>query len=102
MTEQKTKLFDEWITDLLREFGYDVVTGNADRNDYERTIIYDRSGNDAAAKIFGDIIRCGNIQKETLVSDDPEAELLNYNMEIKSDFTLIVGRNFNGRYVIGN
>jgi len=88
--------------ELLRGFGYDAVTGNADRNDYEKTLIYDWSGTDSAAKIFGDIIRCTNIKTEAHAADDTVVDSPVYNMELKSDFTLIIGRNFNGRYVIGN
>jgi anionic cell wall polymer biosynthesis LytR-Cps2A-Psr (LCP) family protein len=88
--------------ELLRGFGYDVISiRNADRNDYEKTEIIDRSGYDEVVKTFGDIIRCGNIKTETPVRDDPEAGLTIQNFEYRSDFTLIIGRDFNGRYVSG-
>jgi anionic cell wall polymer biosynthesis LytR-Cps2A-Psr (LCP) family protein len=88
--------------ELLRGFGYDVISiGNADRNDYEETEIVDRSGYDEVVKTFGDIIRCENIRTETPVRDDPEAGLNMQNFEYRSDFTLIIGRDFNGRYVSG-
>jgi anionic cell wall polymer biosynthesis LytR-Cps2A-Psr (LCP) family protein len=85
--------------DLLRGFGYDVISiGNADRNDYEKTEIIDRSGYDEAAKTFGGIIRCGNILTETPVQDNQDTEL---NLDYRSDFTLIIGKDFDGRYVLG-
>jgi anionic cell wall polymer biosynthesis LytR-Cps2A-Psr (LCP) family protein len=88
--------------ELLQGFGYDVISiGNADRNDYERTEIIDRSGYDEMAKIFGDFIRCDNIKVEAPVRDDPEPDLNLQNFEYRSDFTLIIGRDFNGRYVSG-
>jgi anionic cell wall polymer biosynthesis LytR-Cps2A-Psr (LCP) family protein len=88
--------------ELLRGFGYDVISaGNADRNDYEKTGIIDRSGYDEAAKIFGEVIRCGNIRAETPAQNNPE-EINIQNLEYRSDFTLIIGRDFNGRYVLEN
>jgi hypothetical protein len=88
--------------ELLRGFGYDVISiGNADRNDYEQTEIIDRSGYDEVARTFGDIIRCDNIRIEAPVRDNPETELNLQNFEYRSDFTVIIGRDFNGRYVSG-
>lgn len=88
--------------ELLRGFGYDVISiGNADRNDYEKTEIVDRSGYDEVVKTFGDVIRCGNIRTETPVPVNPEPDLNTQNFEYRSDFTLIIGRDFNGRYVSG-
>ena len=91
--------------ELLRGFGYDIISiGNADRNDYAQTRIIDRSGYPESARSFGDIIRCRNIEFETLVPDDsvPEMDLESRNHEYKADFILILGRDFNERYVTGN
>jgi anionic cell wall polymer biosynthesis LytR-Cps2A-Psr (LCP) family protein len=92
--------------ELLRGFGYDVISiGNAGRNDYEKTEIIDRSGYGDVVRILGDIIRCGNIRSESSILDNPaenlEGELNIQNFEYRSDFTLIIGRDFNGRYVSG-
>jgi anionic cell wall polymer biosynthesis LytR-Cps2A-Psr (LCP) family protein len=90
--------------DLLRGFGYDVIAiGNADRNDYEATEIIDRSGYDAMVRTFADIIRCRNIRFDDRAAENIEMELeLNIqNLEYRSDFTLIIGKDFNGRYVTG-
>jgi len=51
---------------------------------------------------FAGIIRCGNINFEAPIQDNPEEALIIQNVEYRSDFTLIIGRDFNGRYVIGN
>jgi len=86
--------------ELFRGFGYDIISiGNADRNDYERTLIIDRSGYREMAVAFGDIIRCSNIR-----FDDPEQAELDHDFIIQSfvyraDFTIILGRDFNGRIV---
>jgi hypothetical protein len=53
------------------------------------------------AKTLGDIIRCTNIRIEAPVRDNPETELSLQNFEYRADFTLIIGRDFNGRYVSG-
>jgi calcineurin-like phosphoesterase len=90
--------------ELLRSFGYDVISiGNADRNTYETTEIIDRTGSESMAKTFAGIIRCENIRQEDLAAEISEEELMNIqNFEYRADFTLIIGRDFNGRYVTGN
>jgi anionic cell wall polymer biosynthesis LytR-Cps2A-Psr (LCP) family protein len=90
--------------ELLRGFGYDVISiGNADRSDYEKTEIIDRSGYDEVVRTLGGIIRCENIRSEVPLPDNPadnlDGELNIQNFEYRSDFTLIIGRDFNGRYV---
>jgi anionic cell wall polymer biosynthesis LytR-Cps2A-Psr (LCP) family protein len=88
--------------ELLRGFGYDVISiGNANRSDYEVTEIIDRSGFSDVVQTFGDIIRCRNIRSEAPQQDNPETELEFQNFEFRSDFTLIIGRDFDGRYVTG-
>jgi anionic cell wall polymer biosynthesis LytR-Cps2A-Psr (LCP) family protein len=90
--------------DLLRGFGYDVIAiGNADRNDYEATEVIDRSGYEAMARTFAEIIRCRNIRSDTRNEEALELgiEINIQNLEYRSDFTLIIGKDFNGRYVTG-
>ncbi|MDR3122410.1 MAG: LCP family protein [Treponema sp.] len=90
--------------DLLRGFGYDVISiGNADRNDRETTEIVDRSGHDAMVRTFADIIRCRNIRFDSQAAENIELgiEINIQNLEYRSDFTLILGKDFNGRYVTG-
>jgi anionic cell wall polymer biosynthesis LytR-Cps2A-Psr (LCP) family protein len=89
--------------DLLSGFGYDIIsTGNADNSNYQKTVIYDRSGYEEEVKSFADIIRCRNIRSEIPLPDDDEMELSLQSFEYRSDFTLILGSDFNGRYVTGN
>ena len=86
--------------ELFRGFGYDVISvSNADRNDYDRTLVIDRSGYQEMARAFGELIRCRNIRFDSPDQENPELDLLIQNFEYRSDFTLILGRDFNGRYV---
>ena len=90
--------------DLFRDFGYDVISvGNADRNDHERTLIIDRSGHHEMARAFGDLIRCRNIRFETPyyldLGNGAGHQNFIHQSAHQSDFTLILGRDFNGRYV---
>ena len=88
--------------EMLRSFGYDVISiGNADRNNYENTEIIRRSADEITVRDFADLIRCINIRRED-VSQDELDEAGIQNVEYKADITLIIGRNFNGRYVNGN
>jgi len=89
--------------EILRGFGYDIISiGNAEHSDYEKTIIIDRSGIEGVVRNFAGIIRCGNISFDAPLRDNAEGDLVLQNVEYRSDFTLIIGRDFNGRYVIGN
>jgi len=89
--------------EVLRGFGYDIISiGNADHTSYEKTVIIDRSGVEGIARNFAGIIRCTNINFESHNGDNPEGEFVMQNLEYRSDFTLIIGRDFNGRYVVGN
>jgi anionic cell wall polymer biosynthesis LytR-Cps2A-Psr (LCP) family protein len=86
--------------ELYRGFGYDVISiGNAPHTSYENTVIIDRSGVEGTAESFAGIIRCKNIIKENSGRESPEAM---QNIEYRADFTIIIGRDFNGRYVTGN
>jgi anionic cell wall polymer biosynthesis LytR-Cps2A-Psr (LCP) family protein len=85
--------------ELLRGFGYDIINiGNADRSDYQSTVIIDRSGYEDMARAFGEIINCRNIRLDT-VPEDSELEMDIWNYEYRADFTLVLGRDFNERYV---
>jgi anionic cell wall polymer biosynthesis LytR-Cps2A-Psr (LCP) family protein len=88
--------------ELFRSFGYDVISiGNADRNDYEASEIIDRSGFADVAASFGEIIRCRNIRSEAPIQENPEVELEGQYFEYRSDFTFVIGRDFDGRYITG-
>ena len=87
--------------EVLRGFGYDIISiANADHSNYEKTIVIDRSGLEEMVNIFAGIIRCTNISFEA--PDREEGVSAIQSFEYRSDFTLIIGRDFNGRYVTGN
>jgi anionic cell wall polymer biosynthesis LytR-Cps2A-Psr (LCP) family protein len=84
--------------DLLQGFGYDVIAvNNAGTSDYEKSEIIDRSGYEDMVNTFAEIIRCKNIRFEAADTGSLDSQ----NVEYKADFTLIIGRDFDGRYVSG-
>ena len=87
--------------DLIRRFTYDVIaTGNADHNDYEKTEIIDRTGMENVVNSFAEVIRCTNIRFESRIPDEADPGIP--APEYRADFTLIIGKDFNGRVVAGN
>ena len=79
---------------LYQNASYDVLSAvNADSNDYAETVIVDHIGNEAVAKQVGELIRCTNIKQAE------EMEVGNSG-DSMVDFTVILGRDFNGAYVI--
>ena len=87
--------------ELIRGFNYEVIsTDNADRNDYVKTEIIDRTGLENVVNSFAAVIRCDNIHFESRIPDEAEPQI--QNPEYRADFTLILGRDFNGRVVVGN
>jgi len=86
--------------EMLRSFGYDVISiGNADSNDYDTTVIIHRSGEENLVNAFAEVIRCTNIRHEAFTQEDLEED---YSHEYSADLTLLIGRDFNGRYVAEN
>ena len=79
---------------LLQSAGYEVLSMvNADSNDYEKTVIIDHIGNEQEAQSLASFINCTNIITEEIKADDElEADSL-------VDFTIILGTDFDGRYV---
>ncbi|MGL4981640.1 MAG: LCP family protein [Treponemataceae bacterium] len=82
---------------LLQSFGYDVLsTVNANASDYEYTMIIDHVGNEEVAQSIGQIIRC-----DMIVGKDSDAmgEITANLNESMVDFTIILGKDFDGRFV---
>ena len=74
--------------EIFQSFGYDVVSvGNADREDYASTLVIDRFSNPEAAKNAADVRRCPSVSAQAGMPGEAVA-----------DFTVILGKDFNGRY----
>lgn len=81
---------------LLQGAGFEVLNiQNAPSSDYAQTRIVDLIGNPEAAKSLGDFIRCTRITEEKIAAEGEDVETPNF------DFILILGRDFDGRYVHG-
>jgi polyisoprenyl-teichoic acid--peptidoglycan teichoic acid transferase len=87
----KTSGLAKKTADLFQSFGYDVVSfDNADTTDTDKTAIVDRIGKSDIAASLADVIKCKNIktQADSVASDT------------MIDFTIVLGKDFNGRYCI--
>jgi anionic cell wall polymer biosynthesis LytR-Cps2A-Psr (LCP) family protein len=84
-----TKGLAKKAAEIFQSFGYDVLAvDNADKEDYEKTIVIDHFSNADAAKGIADVIRCQSTSRQALASEN----------EVAADFTIILGKDFNGRY----
>ncbi|MGP1594924.1 MAG: LCP family protein [Treponema sp.] len=76
-------------SEIYQSFGYDVINiDNAPKSDVEKTVLINRIGNEPVAKIVAQVIKCDTI--ESAVIGD------NAGNEANVDFTLILGKDFNG------
>jgi anionic cell wall polymer biosynthesis LytR-Cps2A-Psr (LCP) family protein len=82
--------------EMIRGFGYDVINiDNADRSDYDTTTIIDHANNEEEALNFAEIIHSKTIITDTAL-DEFDSGVQSY--EYKADITLILGRDYNGRF----
>lgn len=76
--------------DIFSSFGYDVVAvGNAADLDYPKTVLIDRFGDKEALSSIAGVIKCSNF-----------SEAAEYKGSIKADYTIILGKDFNGRVCV--
>lgn len=76
--------------EIFGSFGYDVVAiGNAASLDNPRTVLIDRFGDKEALTSIAGVIKCANFSEAT-----------EYKGSIKADYTLILGKDFNGRVCV--
>ncbi len=76
--------------EIFGSFGYDVVAvGNAATLDYAKTVLIDRFGDKEALSTIAAVIKCGNF-----------SEAAAYKGTIKADYTIILGKDFNGRVCV--
>jgi anionic cell wall polymer biosynthesis LytR-Cps2A-Psr (LCP) family protein len=77
-------------SEIFGSFGYDVVAvGNAQTLDYDKTVLIDRFGDKEALGSIGGVIKCSNF-----------ADAASYKGSIKADYTIILGKDFNGRVCV--
>lgn len=73
---------------VFRSFGYEVVSiGNADNDEYLKTVAIDRQGKLESAQKVAGLIRCNRVYSR-----------LDEEMDLTIDVTLILGKDFDGRY----
>ncbi|MCL1818398.1 MAG: LCP family protein [Spirochaetaceae bacterium] len=74
--------------EVFQSFGFDVISyGNAEDQNVEKTLVIDRKGNPEATSRVADTIRCSRI-----VTEIPEEASA-------ADVTVLLGKDFDGRYV---
>lgn len=83
---------------ILQGAGYDVVEAkNAETNDVEHTMIINHIGDEIAVQSLADFISCSYI-----IEEEVKDESFGLDSAGDVDFTLILGKDFDGRYVRGN
>ncbi len=76
---------------LFESYGYQVVSvGNASSFDYAKTVMYDNDGDKAAFQQVANVINCKNFGDAAAL---PGLR--------KANITVILGKDFNGRYCVG-
>jgi len=74
---------------LFKSYGFRIASvKNADRNNYDNTLILDKKENPAAAQRVANIIRCDQIFQSTETTTDETVDVI-----------IILGKDFDGRYV---
>jgi hypothetical protein len=80
---------------LFQSYGYDVAeVGNADSFDREFTVVIDRVGDGSRAQRVASVIRCSRIEREPAVEFSEEGALIDQTIDV----TIILGKDFDGRY----
>jgi anionic cell wall polymer biosynthesis LytR-Cps2A-Psr (LCP) family protein len=75
---------------VYQSFNYEVLrVGNAENTAFEKTVVIDRKGFPENAQEIAKIIKCLNIRTELTTGADPETI---------PDITIILGKDFDGRY----
>jgi len=73
---------------VFQSFGYEIVAlGNADNTEYLNTVVLDRKGRLEAAQKAAELIRCQRVYSRLAEGGD-----------LTIDVTLILGKDFDGRY----
>ena len=86
---------------FFTNLGFDVVsTKNAEKNDYEKTVVVSRGSNPASANKIAGVIRCTNIEsnmeKPSIAISGEENTISGVTRQV--EVTVILGKDFDGRY----
>lgn len=74
---------------LYKSYGFRIASvKNADKNDYETTLILDKKENPVAAQRAANLIRCDQVFQSTDTTTDDTVDVI-----------IILGKDFDGRYV---
>jgi hypothetical protein len=74
----------------------DLAEGEEIEGDVEHTLLINHIGDEQVVQSLADFIRCKNIENEEVLSD-----LISSSEGTDVDFTLILGKDFDGTYVRG-
>ena len=81
---------------VYKSFGYDVARiGNSESQDHEKTLVIDWTGDISAAQQVANVIQCKNVESRT--SEAVEAPANAPGVDV-IDVTIILGKDFDGRY----
>ncbi|MEW5814242.1 MAG: LCP family protein [Spirochaetota bacterium] len=86
---------------LFQSFGLEVLSvKNAEHSNYDYTMVLDRTGDLTKAQKVASIINCTRVSTipEPVTSDENTAEAENNPVPPKVDVTVILGKDFDGRY----
>jgi Transcriptional regulator len=87
-----TKGLAKKAAEIFQSFGYDVVSvDNADRDDYDTTQILEHFTSGEVLKSIADVIRCKSTGQQAASQAAAQSGAA-------ADFTVILGKDFNGRY----
>lgn len=86
---------------IYQSFGFDVVrVANASEQNYENTVVIDHISENPMAQVIAQLIRCERVVSPGVDEDLSQTEGIYWeNSGYSVDFTIILGRDFNGRYV---
>ncbi|MEN6365053.1 MAG: LCP family protein, partial [Rectinema sp.] len=74
--------------EIFQSFGYEVVAvGNAEQDSQEKTLVLDRYGDSETLANIAAVIKCENTAQAPEVTEG-----------VVADFTIILGKDFDGRY----
>ena len=88
---------------VFQSFGYDVAyIGNYEDSSVDKTLVIDRRGNASQAQRIASIIKCSNIDTCLPGSEDAgeivDEDLIDVELLNDIDLTIILGKDFDGRY----